>query len=122
MKIGDTAQVKRAFSAQDMVDYKALGGAIRTGKVPEPLIGGLFSYLLGTKLPGIGTAYLKQDSRYLADAQIGEELTALVEITDIRPEKYLVDLKTTCLGADGRAICEGHALVYVRDVVTTPKT
>ena len=47
---------------------------------------------------------------------MGEELTARVEITKMRPEKYLVDLKTTCLGADGRVICEGHALVYVRDV------
>jgi len=116
MKVGYTAQVTRAFSGQDMEDYKALGGATRGSAVPEPLIGGLFSYLLGTKLPGIGTAYLKQDSRYLDDALVDEELTAQVEITDMRPEKYLVDLKTKCLGADGRLICEGHALVYVRDV------
>ena len=116
MKVGSTAQVKRAFSAQDMTDYKALGGAVRESAVPDPLIGGFFSYLLGTELPGIGTAYLKQDSDYLDCAQVGEELTARVEITKMRPEKYLVDLKTTCLGADGRVICEGHALVYVRDV------
>jgi acyl dehydratase len=118
MKLGDKASVKRAYSAQDIADYTTLGGAAAQGdKVPGPLIGALFSYLLGVKLPGVGTNYLKQESTYVDDAKVGEELTAEVEITQLRLEKYLVDLKTTCTGADGRVICEGRALVYVRDVL-----
>ena len=43
-------------------------------------------------------------------------MTARVEITRLRPEKYLVDLATTCRDEDGRLVAEGSALVYVRDV------
>ncbi|WP_235974714.1 hotdog family protein [Stappia albiluteola] len=84
--------------------------------MPEPLIGGLFSYLLGVELPGFGTNYLKQEMRFLAPAAYDEPLTARVTITRLRPEKHLVDLETICEAADGRRICEGRALVYVEDV------
>jgi 3-hydroxybutyryl-CoA dehydratase len=84
--------------------------------VPEPLIGALFSYLLGVQLPGFGTNYLKQEMRFLAPAAPGSALTARVEVTRLRPEKHLVDLATTCRDGDGRLICEGRALVLVRDV------
>ena len=67
-------------------------------------------------LPGIGTNYLKQESTFLASAKLGDELTAHVEITRLRPEKHLVDLRTTCHSESGALVCEGRALVYVRDV------
>jgi acyl dehydratase len=84
--------------------------------VPGPLIGGLFSYLLGVELPGRGTNYLKQSLDFLAPAPVGETLTASVTITRLRPEKHLVDLETVCETADGTRVCEGRALVYVEDV------
>ncbi len=80
------------------------------------MINALFSYLLGVKLPGRGTNYLKQACRFHGNAAPGDELLARVEITDLRPDKQLVDLKTTCHLADGRLIAEGRALVLVRDV------
>ncbi|RME67323.1 MAG: phosphate acetyltransferase, partial [Alphaproteobacteria bacterium] len=66
--------------------------------------------------PGSGTNYLKQESMFLAPARVGETLTARLEITRIRADKPLVDLVTTCRGEDGRLICRGRALVYVKDV------
>lgn len=118
MKIGDFAETARAYQAADVTNYTNLTGApITEGEVPGPLIGALFSYLLGVKLPGVGTNYLKQDSTYHQPAKIGETLTARVTITELRLEKFLVDLETTCFGEDGRLICDGRALVYVRDVL-----
>ena len=49
-------------------------------------------------------------------ARVGEALSASVEITRLRPDKNLVDLRTRCVGEDGRLISEGRALVYVADV------
>ena len=122
IKTGDTARIKRRYSAADLAEYEALGGAATAGGyVPEPLIGALFSYLLGVKLPGLGTNYLKQETRFHAPARIGEELTASVRVTRLRPEKHLVDLATTCRNADGDIICDGRALVYVRDVAGPPE-
>ncbi|MCH8683975.1 MaoC family dehydratase [Pedomonas mirosovicensis] len=117
LRLGMIAALTRRFSAGDVAEYTALGGhAPAPGTVPEPLIGALFSTLLGMELPGLGTNYLKQETRHLRPARLGEPLTAQVEITGLRLEKNLVDLATRCHNAQDRLIAEGRALVYVRDV------
>ncbi|MGM0560479.1 MAG: phosphate acetyltransferase [Pseudomonadota bacterium] len=117
MKTGDSASTTRTFDAKAIAGYEALSGAPNTGHgVPEPLIGGLFSYLLGAELPGYGTNYLKQTLDFVGTAEVGAPLTASVTITRIRPEKNLVDLATLCRDGESRTICEGRALVLVKDV------
>ena len=118
MKVGDSVEVTRVISKQDLQDYIELSShEVTGGQVPEPLIGALFSYLLGVKLPGPGTNYLKQETRFQTTAKIGEALTGKVEITRIRPDKQLVDLATTCFRADGEIAASGRALVYVVDLI-----
>lgn len=117
--IGQRAEMTRAFSATDVARYVALGGHQPPhGEVPEPLVTAMFSKLLGVELPGQGTNYLKQESEFFAAAYVGEMLAASVEVTRLRPEKDLVDLRTRCVGEDGKLISEGRALVYVADVAT----
>lgn len=117
MNVGQAVETTRSFSGDDLAAFAALAGAkVPAGQVPEPLIGALFSYLLGVHLPGAGTNYLKQEMRFLAPAPLDMPLTARVEITRLRPEKHLVDLATTCRTADGTMVCEGRALVLARDV------
>ncbi len=117
MKVGNRAEVSRTFTSDDLREYARLSNyAVPDESVPEPLIGALFSSLLGVKLPGRGTMYLKQETRFLRDARVGELLTAGVEITRLRPDKQLADLSTICRGADGRVITRGRALVYTGDV------
>lgn len=113
MEIGEIAEVKRTFRREDADGFGALTGApiesLHT--VPEPLIAALFSYLLGVKLPGPGTNYLKQDMQFLASAPLGEPLTASVRVSRLRRQNQLVDLETSCRRADGTEICRGRALV-----------
>ncbi|WP_269585739.1 phosphate acetyltransferase [Roseibium sp. Sym1] len=118
LDLGQRAELTRSYTAQDMRDFAGMAGEGTPvpDAVPGPLIGGLFSYLLGVKLPGRGTNYLKQSLEFLAPAPVGEPLTASVTITRLRPEKHLVDLETVCEAADGTRICQGRALVYVEDV------
>ena len=117
MNIGDSSEITRTFNDVDLHDYTRLSGHDTTGNlVPEPMIGALFSYLLGVKLPGLGTNYLKQETRFGALPTVGEALTARVEITRLRPDKHLVDLATTCYRADGNLVASGRALVYVGDL------
>ncbi|MFV3126278.1 hypothetical protein [Niveispirillum sp. KHB5.9] len=117
IRVGDEATLTRTFTTRDVEDYLSLGGApMPEGQVPEPLVGALFSYLLGVKVPGPGTNYLKQQTRFLAPVPLAMDLTARVAVTRIRPDKHLVDLETTCHGPDGMLLAEGRALVYVEDV------
>lgn len=121
LREGDTASLTRRFTPADRERYRALvddPADDRDGdghRVPGPLIAGLFSYLLGTELPGRGTNYLKQQLRYPAPAYYGEELTARVTVVRLRPDKALVNLETLCTAADGREVCRGEALVLARD-------
>ncbi|MFN6977527.1 MAG: phosphate acetyltransferase [Gemmobacter sp.] len=115
MALGQRATVTRRFDAADLAAFHALGGA-RAAGVPEPLIGALFSYLMGMHLPGPGTNYLKQSTRFLAPAPIDTSLTATVTVTRLRPDKRLVDLETTCHLPNGTLIAHGRALVAAGDV------
>lgn len=117
MQLGDLRQVARSYSAADVAAFSGLAAADATvAAVPEPLIGALFSYLLGMELPGHGTNYLKQEMQFLRPAPLDTPLVAEVKITRLRPEKHLVDLATTCRGPDGTLYCEGRALVRAKDV------
>ncbi len=120
MRVGDRAEIVRAYTYDDLRAFRELadGGGWRPDAVPEPLIGALFSFLLGVKLPGFGTNYLKQEMRFLRPAPVGVPLVASVEVTRLRPEKALVDLATVCRTSDGTTIATGRALVLVRDVGT----
>lgn len=125
LSIGRQATTTRTFTAADVAAYRNLTAdaglefGATPGAVPGPLLGGLFSYLLGTELPGRGTNWLKQQLTFPHPAYLGEAITAVVEITRLRPEKQLVNLRTTCHNAAGDIVCRGEALVLVRDLATS---
>lgn len=126
LALGQKASVRRTFTPADVEAYRRLTGdqglhaASHSGAggpaVPGPLLGGLFSELLGTVLPGRGANWLKQSLSFPEPARTGEELTATVEVVRLRPEKELVNLRTTCVNAAGALVCSGEALVLVRDI------
>lgn len=130
-EIGQRAGTRRAFTGRDLAEYADLTGdtnpiltkggyaqqqGLEGPVIPGGLLGGLFSYLLGTRLPGQGTNYLKQRLFFSIPATVDQELAASVEITRIRPEKQLVNLRTVCLNPTGETVCQGEALVLVSDV------
>jgi acyl dehydratase len=76
----------------------------------------MFSDLLGTRLPGRGTGWMKQTLRYPSPAHLGEALSATVTITRLRADKELVNLATRITAPGGRVVCDGEALVLVRNL------
>jgi acyl dehydratase len=84
--------------------------------LPGGLLGGMISDLLGTELPGRGTNWLKQRFEFLKPAYPKATITANVEIVRLRPEKDLVNLRTTCVDPTGDLVLDGEALVWVSDL------
>lgn len=118
LEIGLRASVTRTFDRDTVAAFfrNLPADAPEIEAVPEPLIGGLFSYLLGVELPGFGANYLKQEMQFHALAPLDEALTATVEVTRLRPDKNLCDLATECRTSTGKLICSGRALVSIKDV------
>jgi 3-hydroxybutyryl-CoA dehydratase len=118
MCVGDHAETRRSYTSADIAAFHALAGdgGAAPNAVPEPLVGALFSYLLGVELPGFGTNYLKQELQFERPVSVDVPLIARVEITRLRPDKHLVDLATTCRDESGTIYCRGRALVLAKDV------
>jgi acyl dehydratase len=131
LRPGMSASSTRTFSQADLDEYGDLSGDRNpifrddsearhrgfAGRiVPWPLLAGMFSDLLGTRLPGRGTGWMKQQLRYPSAAYPGEALTASVSITRLRADKELVNLATVVRAADDRIVCDGEALVLVRNL------
>lgn len=111
IKLGDRVEIAREFSRDDVERFFQLsGGSVDLDAVPEPLLAGLISDILGTRLPGHGAMYMKQTTQFQHSATIDETITASAEVTRIRKEKLLVTLKTECR-ANGRLLSSGEALV-----------
>ena len=131
LKLGDKVSQTRVFSLEDLFAYYELVSeqnsvildsvyaqsiGLQGCIVPGGLLGGTVSDILGTKLPGRGTNWLKQKFHFLAPAYPGEEITTSVEIIRLRPEKDLVNLRTTLTNPQGEVVVDGEALVWVSDL------
>jgi acyl dehydratase len=128
LRLGESASLARIFSPAETEEYSSVTGdrgpvfpGLDETILPGGLIGGLFSNLLGTVLPGTGTNWLKQKLRFLKPAFLGDELVAYVRVTRLRPEKDLVNLVTLCR-AGSQLICEGEALVLIKDLAEDRST
>jgi acyl dehydratase len=131
LQLGQSAHLERLFTQSNLETYSNISGdsnpiytsieyakevGLKNHPLPGGLLGSMFSCLLGTKLPGRGTNWLKQSLYYPAPAYLGEKIRAKVEIIRLRPEKDLVNLHTICTNPRGEVICDGEALVYVKDL------
>jgi 3-hydroxybutyryl-CoA dehydratase len=76
------------------------------------LSAGLISAVLGTRLPGPGAIYLRQELRFTAPVTIGQTVKATVEVMELDPTKKRVTLYTTCTVGD-TTVVEGEATVRV---------
>jgi len=74
---------------------------------------GLISAVLGTKLPGPGSVYLKQTLSFLFPVRPGDTLTAEVEVTSWQADKRIITLKTTCSNQNGKEVVSGESVLLV---------
>lgn len=76
------------------------------------LISSFFSKLFASKLPGVGSIYVSQNSKFLKPVFIGDIVEVEVKVQDINREKKRVYFLTTCR-VDKTEVLIGSAEIYI---------
>lgn len=126
IEIGDQASTTRTFTEQEVVDFAKLSGdnnplhlnedfAKRTSFkhriVHGHLVSSMYSDILGSQLPGLGTIYLKQRVTYTKPVFLGDTITSSVVVLEKDLEKNRVKLETRSINQNGELVIIGEAVV-----------
>jgi acyl dehydratase len=125
--IGDTASRTRKVTQRDIELFTELTGdrnplhydedaatRSRFGRVivQGGVTSGLLNAVVAEDLPGPGSVFLHVDWSFRAPVSPGDEITAEVEVLELREDKPLSTLRTTITKQDGTVVLEGTALVW----------
>src|SRR5712692_2060096 len=131
VKVGDTARRTRRVEARDIELFTDLTGdrnplhydeaaaaRSRFGRltVQGGVTSGLLNAVVAEDLPGPGSVFLHVDWSFPAPVHPGDELTAEVEVLELRKDKPLTTLRTTIVNQDGVVVLDGTALVWTEPV------
>jgi acyl dehydratase len=130
-EVGDVARRSRRITERDIELFTELtgdrnplhydpsaaersrfGGIIVQGGVTS----GLLNAVVAEDLPGPGSVFLHVDWNFRAPVRPGDEITAEVEVLEVREDKPLTTLKTTIVDQDGTVVLDGTALVWTEPV------
>ena len=127
MKVGDTAQRSRRISARDIELFTELtgdrnplhydeGAAARSRFdrliVQGGVTSGLLNAVVAEDLPGPGSVFLHVDWSFRAPVYPDDEITAEVEVLELRADKPITKLRTTITNQEATVVLDGTALVW----------
>ncbi len=126
IETGDAAEFSKTLSETDVYLFAGITGDLNPAHINEDyarttffktriahgmLNGGLISAVLGMKLPGPGTIYIRQEMNFTAPVRIGDTITARAEVIEKDVGKNRLRLRTTCTNQDGTLVMDGEAVV-----------
>ena len=135
INVGDGASFAKTVSETDIYLYAGITGDFNPAHIDEchasqtvfktriahgMLVAGLISTVLGTRFPGPGTIYIRQELFFLAPVRIGDTITASVEVIETRPGENRIRLKTVCKNQEGIVVLDGEAVVSPPKAQTRP--
>ena len=96
------------------VDEEYAKGSMFKKRIAHGILTASFvSTVLGTKLPGPGAVYAKQDLKFLAPVFFGDTLTATCTVKEIIAEKKRVIMDCSVTNQDGVKVLSGEAAMVV---------
>jgi acyl dehydratase len=127
VRVGERARRTRTFSSRDIELFTELsgdrnplhydqaraarsrfGGIIVQGGVTS----GLLNAVVAEDLPGPGSVFLHVEWDFRAPVRPGDEITAEVEVLEVRTDKPITRLRTTITNQTGTVVLDGSALVW----------
>ncbi|MGH2818277.1 MAG: MaoC family dehydratase [Actinomycetota bacterium] len=127
MRVGETASRSRAITTRDIELFTEMTGDRNPLHYDEELASrtrfrglivqggvttGLLNAVIAEQLPGPGSVFLHVDWSFKAPVRPGDEITAEVEVLEIREDKPISKLRTTITNQSATVVLDGTALVY----------
>lgn len=128
MKVGDSASIKKTFTANDVITFANITGDRNPIHLDEKyasttrfercivhgiLVSGLISAVLGMHVPGPGSIYIKQSLNFKAPVYIEDEITATATVQNIRQDKPIITISTICTNQDKTVVIDGEAVLLI---------
>ena len=128
LKIGDTFTIQKEVTDELIRKFADVSGdynpihldeefaaKTRFGKrIAHGMLGASFiSAVLGYKLSEQKVVYLSQSLKFIAPVFIGDTVTAKAVVKDIREDKPVVTIETTCENQNGETVITGEAKIMV---------
>lgn len=128
ISVGDEAELFHTITPEDVGAFSRLTGDDNPLHVDKayaaettfgrPVVHGMLtasflSTMIGTKLPGEGSLWYEQQTRFLSPVWIGETIRVWAKVRHKSPAQRVVVLETVVFGEDGRKVIEGEAKVKV---------
>jgi acyl dehydratase len=125
--VGQRAQRSRTVTADDIAAFTAISGdrnplhydeaAARGSRFGEIVVQGgvstaILNAVVAEDLPGPGTVFLNVSWDFRAPVRPGDTITGEVEVTDVRHDKPITNLRTWVVRDDGVVAVEGTAVCY----------
>ena len=130
LEVGQSASFSKTVSEADVYLFAGISGDFnpvhvnaeyaKEGMFKKRIVHGILtasfiSTVLGTKLPGPGAIYAKQDLKFLAPVFFGDTLTATCTVKEIIAEKKRVIMDCVVSNQDGAKVLAGEATLVVNE-------
>lgn len=130
LAIGESASLTRTLTQQDIELFALLSGDVNPAHLDEAYAretpfhkviahgmwgGTLISTVLGTRLPGPGTIYVKQSLAFVRPVGLGDVVTVTVTVKH-KLENHRVVLDCLCSNQAGKPVITGEAEVIAPEV------
>ncbi len=124
--VGQFSEFEKSFTESDVLAFAKITGDFNPAHldydyakdtifkdriVHGMLVGSLFSGLLGTKLPGLGSIYTFQSLKFTKPVYLNETIKARVEVKEINLEKNRVILDCIAKNSKDEVVIIGEATI-----------
>ena len=126
-EVGQKAERSRQIASTDIEHFTKISGDRNPLHYDEEIAkatpfgeivvqGGVTSAILNAvvaeDLPGPGTVFLQVNWSFKAPTRPGDTITGHVEVTSVRSDKPICELKTSVVRDDGTVVLDGDAVCY----------
>lgn len=124
--VGFKMTYERVVTAEDIDLFAKVSGdfnpvhvnedyAVKTlfkGRIAHGALSQAFLSATMAKLPGL-VIFMSQTLRFVSPVRIGDTITAIIEVTSVRKDKGIVNMKNICLNQKGETVVEGESTVRI---------